>query len=1344
MKKQISKRVAMAGWQALTSTGPRALALGLAAASLFAFAPAHAQEDSVCARVKIEIKQELTLERQAFDAEMKISNQLDGASLTEVKVDVSVTDELGTPVAITDDPNNLNAKFFIRISNKENIAAVDGTGVVGASSTATINWLLIPAPGAGGNSPLGKKYLVGARLTYKFGSESQTLDVSPDVITVKPLPLLTLDYFLQQDVIGDDPLTPEIEAVEPATLGVRVKNNGYATAKNLKIDSAQPKIVENNQGLLINFTLTGSYVNDAPTQNTLLINFGDIAASTSKMGRWLLETSLAGKFTEFTARFSHADELGGSLTSLLQATNAHFLIRDVRVDLPGRDMVRDFLAQDGDVIRVYESDGPDTLVTNRSAVAQMTAGTNPVGNASYRITFPATAGFAYLKLPDPFNGTKALGQIQRSDAKQMLPENVWLSKTRNLEAKRWEYWINVFDVNTTGSYDAEFKAPPPSATPPQLQFIPDRTIKEEQQVSFLVEASSASGAAVTISAAPLPAGARILPQAADPLAPTLARALFDWTPPKGSAGTYLITYTASDGTRAGTRSASIKVESITPPPGPGTPTVEAPVSGGQVTSLKPTLSVRTSANADDPSTQVQFELYKDATMTQLVESALVAKAAAAPGNGAGPVPQPTPWQPTADLNDNTTYWWRARAYDGTQMYSTWVNGRFFVNLFNDAPDTFNLTSPSPNAEVSLLQPVLSWTNSTDKDGDAITYSVAVYNDAALTQLVTQGADLPTDASGSTSWVINSPLVNHVTYYWRVTAKDALGAQTVTLARPFLVNTGNTPPSAPVLSSPASGGQSNTPTAALTIQNSVDAENDLITYVFEIDTANTFDSGDKRSSGQVIQSASASTSWSVDGLLENRRYYWRVKSQDGRAESAWVVGEFLMNAINDAPPAPTVKNPGNGAWVASLNPGLEANPVLDPEGEALRYQFEVFRGDVQDLALANKVAEGSSDTTTLIVPTALADKTTHWWHVRAVDAQGAASAWSEPAKVYVSTGSYQDPSIAVTAPATLITPDTVGTPTGVQKQVTLRWEGTDLNIEPTVALYYGTSKNGYAGELIVDGLRQSAGTQAGSYLWDVSALAPGAYYVYAVIYDARGVGKAYAAGAVVIPNPAPQGSLVVTAAPLLTTSEDGGEASFSVRLARAPVADVTVLLNSSNGREGVVTPASLVFTPQNWSLNQTAKVAGRNDCVVDGSRSYQVQAGPVRSLDPDYMGVSAAALNAINTDNVDLNGTTNNASLSLCGLSIVRETPLSGGRWEYELTTELTNVGVAVGGVSARLTQLPVPGVQWIDDTLVFGAVGSGETAKTADTLTLRSGSRIPAATLRYGLGSMKWVVTVAP
>jgi hypothetical protein len=253
---------------------------------------------------------------------------------------------------VTEDPNDLTARFFIRLSAKENISAVDCSGTVGPRTTSMIDWLLIPAPGAAGAGPPSKKYPVGATLTYKFGAETQTLEVSPDLITVKPLPLLTPDYFLQQDVIADDPLTPEIEPGEAFTLGVRVKNSGFAVARNVKIDSAQPKIVENAKGLLINFRITGSFVDDAPAHNTLLIDFSGIAPGSARIGRWNMETTLAGQFTEFSARFTLANKLGGSLTSILQATSAHFLIRDVIVDLPGRDAVRDFRAQDGDAIRV--------------------------------------------------------------------------------------------------------------------------------------------------------------------------------------------------------------------------------------------------------------------------------------------------------------------------------------------------------------------------------------------------------------------------------------------------------------------------------------------------------------------------------------------------------------------------------------------------------------------------------------------------------------------------------------------------------------------------------------------------------------------------------------------------------------------------------------------------------------------------------------------------------------------------------------------------------------------------------------------------------------------------------
>ncbi len=1297
---------------------------------LMAFPSALRADDTVCASVKIEIRQELTLERQAFDAQMKINNTTDTGVIENVAVEVKVTDESGVPISVTTDPNDLSAKFFLRVYQKQNISNVDGTGAVSPRTTAIIDWLIIPAPGSAGTSPTGKKYRVGATLRYRFDGEDTVLGVTPDVITVKPLPLLTLDYFLPRDVWADDPLTAEIEPIEPFTLGVRVRNSGLATARSVKIDSAQPRIVDNSQGLLINFQLRDSYVDDRPVQNTLLVDFGDIAAASRRMGRWNMETTLAGRFTDFTARFTHSDELGGLLTSLLQSVNAHFLIRNVLVDLPGRDLVRDFLANDGDVVRVYESDSADTEVADRSAVSSLTAAASGSSSARYQVAFPITTGFAYIRLPDPFHGQKSLGQVVRSDAKVIPPENVWLSKTRNAQTRAWEYWLNLFDANTSGSYQAEFQAPANAVLPPLLQFIPDRTVTEGQQVSFLVEASSPGGKTVHLGAAPLPTGATFTAQAADPAAPTVSSALFDWTPQSGSAGRYLIVYTASDGTLSATRSAVITVESAAPPPGPGTPSIAAPLPDAQVTRLRPELSVQTASNAQDPTTLVQFELYADQAMTKQVAATALARPADAS--------QPTVWTLSADLNDNTRYWWRARASDGS-LYSPWAHGRFFINLYNDAPDSFNLSLPVPDAQVTTLTPTLTWTNSMDRDGDAIAYSVTVYRDGALSQTVEQAAGLAPDASGSTSWTMTQPLENHATYYWRVVAQDSLGGQTPSSARSFVVNTGNSAPTTPIILSPLLGSQSTSADTRLLVQNSTDADNDLLTYVFEIDTVNTFDSGNKRSSDQVIQNLSGSTGWMPTNLVENQHYWWRAKAQDGFAESSWAVADFVQNAVNEPPPAPNLRNPGNGAWSSTRMPTLEAHPVTDPESDGVTYQFEIYR----DAALTDKAAGGNTGTPQWLVPVQLADRTTYWWRARALDSGNAASAWSAAATLAVSTGPYQEPGIAVTTPATLIQPTRVAGLNGPRKQVVINWEGNDPNIEPTVALYYATSNAGFTGIPIVDGLRQAhAGSHQGSHVWDVTDLAPGAYYVYGMIYDARSLARAWAPGAVVVTPAVQSGHVSATAASALTTSEDGAKATFTVRLDSQPSAPVTVPVASSSAREGLASPASLNFTPSNWNQPQTVTMTGQNDCMRDGVRQYQALVGPVQSLDPEYMGVSATPLAVGNSDSAyGPSQPNNNMYLTLCSITLRSMRRVDARTWEYTLDGLVGNIGPALRGLTATLTSGP-PDMQFIQPQFEFGALQTGEAGRSTNTVTLRSRSLRPASYFPTAAPAFRWTATL--
>lgn len=901
-------------------------------------APTLAQE-SVCARVKIEIKQELTLERQAFNAELRITNSLPATSLSHVGVVVKVTDENGVPATVTTDPNDLSAQFYIRQTRTENIDNVSGTGEVPAAATSVVEWLLIPAPGSAGETALGKRYLVGASLSYQFGSETQVMELNPDTITVKPMPSLTLDYFLTRDVVADDPFTTAIEAPEPYTLGVRVRNNGLAAASQLKIDSAQPRIIDNQQGLPINFVITGSYVQDVPATNSLLIEFGDIPGNSSKMGRWVMESNLAGTFVDFSATFTHSDELGGALTSLLQATNAHLLVRDVRVDLPGRDAVRDFLSVEGtSQYKVYESSGVDSEVTDRSAEAVLTATTT-----GYELALPATQGFFYIRKPDPHLGQMALGTVMRADAKQMAVENVWLSKTKNADTQQWDYWFNVFDVNSPGSYQMAFKSPDQVPAPPVLQFIPDRVVQEKEQVSFLVEASSPMGRAVALSAGPLPSGASFQDQHD-------GTAVFDWTPAEGQAGTYRINYLASDGSLSATRSASIRVESVQPPAGPAIPRIASPLPGEEMDSLRPYLKVITGEASNDPTHSVRYELYADVGLTERLGEGSVAKNPV--------VGEPTGWQPDADLDDNTRYYWRARAVAADEVSSEWVGGAFFVNLFNDPPSSFNLTSPETGADVVTLTPTLSATNATDLDGDQVTYGFDVYKDSALSERYDGVEELPAGEDGVTSWAVAVPLVNHQTYYWRGVATDEHGGRTLTPARSLRVMTGNQAPTLPSIASPTPGSRVTTVGSAwLRVNNSSDTDGDPLTYLFEIDGVNTFDSSARQASDAVPASADGATGWPATGLVENQHYYWRVKASDGHSQTEWVIGDFILDAQNDPPTMPTIANPGDRAWVTTLYPTFMVHPSIDPEGEDILYTFEVYA----DPAMSQRTSSGTSAT-----------------------------------------------------------------------------------------------------------------------------------------------------------------------------------------------------------------------------------------------------------------------------------------------------------------------------------------------------------------------------------------------
>ncbi|MFL5358742.1 PKD domain-containing protein [Archangium sp.] len=1174
------------------------MAIRLLACACVLFADTALALDSVCARVKIQIDQKLTLERQGFDAMMRITNALDTVELKQVRVDVLFTDEAGAPVRATSDPTDTSASFFIRVDTVAGISDVNGTGTVAPISVAEVHWLIVPSPGAGGTLPGGKLYFVGANLSYTVGGEAQTLKVSPDTVTVQPMPRLTLDYFLTKDVFADDPFTPEVEPPVPFTLGVRVRNGGAATARHVRIESAQPKIVENLQGLLVGFQITGSYVNDSPTSPSLLTELGDIAPSSASTGRWVMTSTLSGKFVEFKASFTHSDALGGALTSLIDATRAHLLVRDVKVDLPGRDSVRDFLARDDDVLRLYESTGVDTPVTEQSGSSSLT----PSGGATYLLSAPQTSGFLYVKLPDPSGGTKQLGTVTRSDGKVIPPENVWLSRSRATPGGPFSFWINLFDANTPGTYTLVLTDPAATPRPPVLSLIPDRAVREGEQVAFLVEASDPDGTIPSLTTSQLPSGARFTPQA--PLE-GVARGSFEWTPATGQAGQYPITFTASDGSLSAARTSTVTVTPLAPPPGPDTPVISRPAVASTVTALQPELAVAKTSNPLDTAASYQFELYRDASYTDRI-----AQSPAVPRSSLGAA-----WQVPAPLADNATYHWRVRAFDGT-TYSTWTLGRFTVNTVNDAPSIPAIAAPAPGGRVDTPSPTLSISNSTDPDGEPVVYRFEVYADAALSQKLRELSNIAAGSGGVTSVAVAPPLADQTTYHWRVFAIDPHGAITASPAASFSVDVSHPAPEVPAILSPIVGTVVTSASVPLRVANGAHGPGVASSYFFELDRDRGFTSPAVVRSGAVPE-GQGETRFTVTGLAENTRYFWRAKSSDGVAESAWVYGDFLVDQANDPPGVPALLNPGQGAFVSTREPLLEIGASSDPDDVVVVYHLEIY----SDEALSGRVAEQLTDTLTWVVQPPLADEATYFWRVRAEDTRGGASVWSAVQRFSVHTGTVRPPGLVLVEPSGVVT---VTGPT-----VPIAWEIDDPTHASTLALFSDRDAQGEDGTLIVRDLAQDPASTTGRYLWNVSTLLPGTYYVYASATNRAGTTTRYAAGAYVIPVAQPRGGFTLTPTTALETTEAGGTATFTVALTTAPRSEVTLGFTVSQPNEARLAPSSLTFTPTNWNVPRAVTVTGLPDCVDDGDQPYQVVPGRATSADPDYNGIQAAPLAFVN-------------------------------------------------------------------------------------------------------------------
>lgn len=418
--------------------------------------PAAVPDAGVCARVRLQLNQDLIMTRSAFEATLEIVNGSPQEPLENINVQIGILDR-----------NNRNGgdRFALKSPELRGITGVDGQGLLPAGTTGRASWILIPNDLAAPDE--ATDFTIGGYLSYTLAGQRLVIPLEPVPVTVFPQAKLQVQYFHQRDVLGDDPFTPGIEPSVPFALGVLVKNVGRGPARDVRIVGAQPRIIENQKGLLIDFQLLGTQVGGQARKPALSVALGQLEPGALTVGQWFFESSLQGQFIDYEAGFEHIDALGDPRLSLIDRVEIHELIHAVRALHPADDGLPDFLVND------VPNGGnlPDTLYLSQGAVrpvrAVQTASHDgpPGGGEPSRMTVTLStsvpAGWAYLRVPDPAEGRFRLVRVERSDGGIIpLDENVWVSDRTFIENSQRplkEFVLHLLDFDSPGSYTLTYE-----------------------------------------------------------------------------------------------------------------------------------------------------------------------------------------------------------------------------------------------------------------------------------------------------------------------------------------------------------------------------------------------------------------------------------------------------------------------------------------------------------------------------------------------------------------------------------------------------------------------------------------------------------------------------------------------------------------------------------------------------------------------------------------------------------------------------------------------------------------------------------------------------------------------
>lgn len=904
--------------------------------------------------------------------------------------------------------------------------------------------------------------------------------------------------------------------------------------------------------------------------------------------------------------------------------------------------------------------------------------------------------------------------------------------------------------------------------PPIIEPLGNIVTHEGGQVEFLIIASDPNMTipSLTIEAAPL--GAEFEYDASGELE---GQGIFRWSPVIGQAGSYTITFIASDGVLEVRETTVVKVNSAADKDGddlqdsweieyfgnldqesgddfdqdgysnleelekgwdptlttliPSVPTIKSPIFNDEVRTLSPTLEIINSLHSADIEVQYMFELYFDSSMKDLGYSALVDEGVDSTSVTIDETSQ------GGVLTDNHMYYWRAR---GTSPAGgrEWVIGQFFVNTENDLPSQPAIRSPTTNSLVSVSEPTLSVTNSYDLDGDSLKYHFKIYQSGADLESTPlyQISDLVPGPNGFTEWQVPAALIEDAQYSWYVDVSDEHGASQRSEVANFIMSTQNDSPGAPIINLPSDNEEVVSISPIFGWSNAFDPEGAVVQYELQLNLSETFD----EATNQVFtisQNNDGFTQWQLTELLnDNSRYYWRIRSFDGELYGSWSQSQFFVNTVNDAPSSPTVANPADEAIIEVVQPLLVVNPSQDLDGDNLSYRYEVYGDEGLDKLISEHLATSAE----WQVSQALTDNSYVYWRVRAEDEHGAISDWTPAHKFFVNNLGVNDPAefnfVLPSADIELIDGD-----------VLIQWTDSDPDSNAVISLWYERADDGIG--VIAENITEDADGEADQFIWHISELAVGSYNIKATVLD--GDNRLDLTAPFVVNVLPAQGHVETT---LITKNEldEFGQniVQVNVVLDRAPVlgASVTINLRLSDieeasiykvEQEGVSKPKNyLYFTTDNWDKPASIYVRGEDDCIVDGTSIVDLIFESVSSSDLGFDGVDPADVVLKNHDNEESGQT-----LFVCSYVKISQVLGGGGLVDVTYRAQLNNTGEPRLNPVAELAVL-AEGVSIVGgDTVTFPNIESGVTVESLETFTLRydPNNELDQAKLKWTISS---------